>query len=87
MAMDSYKITNAERDAVHVEAQPTRLVGTILQNKQVFDKYPDLIKDKHNALCEYVGSYTPSDGSLNYTSSEIAYICSVLGCTEEDISI
>lgn len=88
MSMDSYKITSGEVNNVHVEAQGTRLTGTVLQNKQVFDKYPDLIKNKFNALCDYMDAYVPSgDVGLNYTSTEITYICGVLGCTEASITL
>ena len=88
MSMDSYKITSGEVDNVHVEAQGTRLTGTVLQNKQVFDHYPDLIKDKFNALCDYIDSYMPTgDVGVSYTQTEINFICTVLGCSEADITI
>lgn len=50
MAISDYTITQNEVQAVHVEAQPTVLKGTAQQNKQVFDKYSDLIVSKFNGL-------------------------------------
>lgn len=52
--MANYSISQAEVNSVHVEAQPTVLAGTPTENKRVFDKYCDLIKDKFNALVEHV---------------------------------
>lgn len=54
MAFTDHIITPTEVNAVHVEAQPTVLRGSAQQNKQVFDKYSDLIVEKHNALCNEV---------------------------------
>ena len=90
MALDNYKIIQTDIDAVavHTTVASDRLSGTVLQNKQVFDAYPDMIATKFNALCEYVGTQTPSgDCGLDYTSTEIAFICSALNCTEADISL
>lgn len=90
MALDNYKITQSEINdvAVHSKVTSDRLTGTVLENKQVFDAYPDMITTKFNALCEYVGTQTPSgDCGLGYTSTEIAFICSALGCTEADITL
>lgn len=90
MALDAYKIIQTDIDAVavHTTVASDRLSGTVLQNKQVFDAYPDMIATKFNALCEYVGTQTPSgDCGLDYTQTEIAFICSVLNCTEADISL
>lgn len=90
MALDNYKIIQTDIDAVavHTTVASDRLSGTVLQNKQVFDAYPDMITTKFNALCEYVGTQTPSgDCGLDYTPTEIAFICSALNCTEADISL
>lgn len=54
MAATDYKITNANVQVVHVEAQPTVLRGSAAQNKQVFDKYSDMIVTHFNGLCDYV---------------------------------
>jgi hypothetical protein len=53
-----YKISTAEKNAVHVEAQPTILQGSPQQNKHAFDAYPDLLMEKHNGLCDFVASDT-----------------------------
>lgn len=50
MAITDYTITSAQVNEVHVEAQPTVLQGTATQNKQVFDKYCDLITAHFNGL-------------------------------------
>ena len=51
MAINNYIITEADVQAVHVEAQPTVLQGSATQNKQVFDAYPDMIVEHFNGLC------------------------------------
>lgn len=53
-----YKITSADISAVHVEAQPTILRGSAMQNKQVFDKYSDMIVSHLNDLCDFIASDT-----------------------------
>ena len=53
-----YKISTAERNAVHVEAQPDILRGSTTQNKQVFDKYSDMIVEHFNNLCDVVDDNT-----------------------------
>ena len=52
MAIDDYKVTNAEVQAAHVQAAPNTLTGTAQENKAVFDGYPELLKDKHNGLID-----------------------------------
>lgn len=80
--------TDKDSVSVHTAVSGDRLTGTVLQNKQVFDAYPDMIVEHFNDLCDYIGSYMPSgDAGLSYTATEIAFICSVLGCTESDISL
>lgn len=56
MAATDYKITPAEVNVAHVEARPTILQGSATQNKQAFDKYPDLIAEKHNGLCDFIAN-------------------------------
>jgi hypothetical protein len=51
-----YKISTAEKNAVHVEAQPTILQGSPQENKHAFDAYPDLLTEKHNGLCDFIAS-------------------------------
>lgn len=58
MAATDYKITSAEVSAVHVEGQPTELNGTATQNKQVFDKYSDMIVGHFNDLCDFIAEDT-----------------------------
>lgn len=90
MALDNYKIKQTDIDAVAVSVAVTgdRLVGTVLENKQVFDAYPGMITTKFNDLCEYVGTQTPSgDAGLTYTQTEITFICSTLNCTEASITL
>lgn len=80
--------TDKDSVSVHTAVSGDRLTGTVLQNKQVFDAYPDMIVEHFNGLCDYISSYMPSgDVGLSYTATEIAFICSALGCTESDISL
>lgn len=55
-----YKITTADIQGAHVEAQPTILRGSATQNKQVFDKYSDMIAEHFNGLCDFLASDTSS---------------------------
>lgn len=58
MAATDYKITTADVQAVHVEAQPTILRGSATQNKQVFDQYSDMIVEHFNDLCDFIETDT-----------------------------
>lgn len=58
MAATDYKISTADVQAVHVEAQPTVLRGSATQNKQVFDAYSDMIVNHFNGLCDFVEADT-----------------------------
>ena len=89
MALDAYKITSGDVNAVHMEAVVgDSLTGTVTQNKQRFDKYPDMIVTKFNDLCEYVGTQSPSgDAALEYTTTEASNICTILGCNQADITM
>lgn len=80
MAATDYKITTADIDGVHVEAQPTILKGSALQNKQVFDAYPDMIVRKHNSLCDYVENEISHNPLVDV--SVIAFYASI-GCVFE----
>ena len=53
-----YKISSADVAGVNVESQPTILRGSATQNKQVFDKYSDLIVDHFNDLCDFIETDT-----------------------------
>lgn len=46
------KITEQEIQAVYVKSAPDRLSGTADENKNVFDKYPELIREKYNGLVD-----------------------------------
>lgn len=47
------KILESERNAVYVKStEGSLLTGTVEQNKNVFDKYPELIREKFNALLD-----------------------------------
>lgn len=80
--------TDKDSVSVHTVIASDRLTGTVLENKQVFDAYPDLIVEHFNDLCDYIGSYMPSgDTGITYTATEITYITSTLGCTEASITL
>ena len=61
MAITDYKITQAEIEQVHVEAQPTVLRGSPQQNKQVFDAYPELIIEKFNGALDEIANDTSAE--------------------------
>jgi hypothetical protein len=47
------KILESERNAVYVKStEGSLLTGTVEQNKNVFDKYPELIREKFNGLLD-----------------------------------
>lgn len=53
MALSDVKILQSERNATYVKSNPgRRLNGTVEQNKDAFDKFPQLNMDKHNALVD-----------------------------------
>ena len=58
MAATEFKISSADVQGVHVEAQPTILKGSATQNKKVFDAYSDMIVEHFNDLCDFVDSDT-----------------------------
>lgn len=80
--------TDINAVAVSVAVVGDKLSGTVLQNKEVFDAYPEMVKDHFNDLCDYVNEQTPTgDAGLYYTGTEISYICTALGCTEASITL
>lgn len=80
--------TDVNNSSVATTVPGDKLTGTVLENKQVFDRYPEMIKDHFNDLCDYVGEQAPvGDAALSYTATEITTICSVLECTEASITI
>ena len=62
----AYKITQGDVAAVHVEAQPTVLQGSALQNKRVFDAYSDMIVEHFNNALDAIENDTSAaiDGSV-----------------------
>ena len=89
-AMTDIMIDQTDIDAVAISTSVSgdRLTGTVLQNKQVFDAYPAMVKDHFNDLCDYVNEQTPSgDAGLSYTATEIAVFTSALSCTEADLTL
>ena len=74
-----YNITSAEVAAVHVEAAPTILKDTPLVNKQVFDKYADLITSKYNGFVDYAeAAYVKSTAIVAQVGKQLFPIGSVL---------
>lgn len=56
------KITLDEVRSVYVQRQDDRLHGTPNENKQVFDEYPDLIRNKHNAALDAIDARLEENG-------------------------
>ncbi len=80
--------TNVDAVSVHTAVAGDKLTGTVLQNKKVFDAYPDMITVHFNDLCDYISHYMPSgDAGIEYNATEIADICDVLNCTEASITL
>ena len=53
MALSDTKTLTSERNAAYVKSNPgQRLTGTVEENKNAFDKFPQLNMDKHNALVD-----------------------------------
>ena len=61
MAATDLKITSTDINAVHVEAQPTVLQGSVSDNKKVFDAYSDMIVEHFNGLCDFVADDTSAE--------------------------
>ena len=88
--MAEIKIDSTDIDAVavHVKVTGDRLTGTVLDNKRVFDDFPQMVANHLNDLCDYVNEQTPEgDAGLSYTPTEIAFICDALNCTESQITL
>lgn len=56
-----YIISPEDAAGVNVVSQPDVLRGTAAENKQAFDNYSNLIKDRFNSLCSYVDTNTSSE--------------------------
>lgn len=80
--------TDVNNSSVATTVAGDKLTGTVLENKQVFDRYPDMIKDHFNDLCDYIDEQAPTgDAALSYTATEITNICAALDCTEASITM
>ena len=80
--------TDKDSVSVHTVVATDRLTGTVLQNKQRYDAYPDLLTEHFNDWCDYIPTVSPEgDCGLDYTATEINFICTTLGCTEADITL
>ena len=69
------KILESERNQVYVKSnEGVRLNGSVAENKDVFDKFPQLIMNKYNELIDLLiasGLDTVADDFLNrYTKTE-----------------
>lgn len=75
MALSDKKILTSERNAAYVKSnQGRRLGGTVEQNKDAFDKFPQLIMDKYNELVDLLTALgldsIATDISSRYTKTE-----------------
>lgn len=75
MALSDVKTLTSERNAAYVKSnQGRRLNGTVEQNKDAFDKFPQLNMDKHNELVDLLISLgldsISTDISSRYTKEE-----------------
>jgi hypothetical protein len=76
MALIDFIIKNTERDSVQVKSvEGSRLTGTIEENKNVFDKFPQLIMDKFNLLVTGLSALNldtiVEDLANRYTKTEV----------------
>lgn len=76
MALTEKKILESERNQIYVKSTPgSRLTGTVLENKNVFDKFPQLIMNKYNELIDLLiasGLDTISEDITNrYTKKQV----------------
>lgn len=75
MALSDNKILTSERNAAYVKSNiGNRLNGTVEQNKDAFDKFPQLIMDKYNDLIDLLVTLgldsIDTDLSSRYTKTE-----------------
>lgn len=75
MVLLNVKILEIERNAIYVKSVPgERLTGNVQQNKDVFDKFPQLIMGKYNDLVDLLISLNldniTTDLSDRYTKTE-----------------
>lgn len=78
------KIKDSEINALNVKStQGTRLTGTVAENKNVFDKFPELIAGKINVLIDSLQSFQNGDsGADNISATEIP---GIIGTTVQSI--
>lgn len=79
MAITDHKITDGDIAAVHVEAQPTVLRGSALQNKRVFDAYSDMIVEHFNDALDEISSDTSA-----VVDNDVLILYMSLGWTPEN---
>ena len=93
MALIDKKILESERNSVYVKGtEGDRLLGTVVENKNVFDRYPELIRGKFNELIDLLitcGLDTlVTDLSDRYTKTETdELVDSETGFLVADVSI
>ena len=80
------KILESERNQVYVKSnEGVRLNGSVAENKDVFDKFPQLIMNKYNELIDLLiasGLDTVADDFLNrYTKTETDNLVETETCT------
>ena len=80
------KILESERNQVYVKSnEGVRLNGSVAENKDVFDKFPQLIMNKYNELIDLLiasGLDTVADDLLNrYTKTETNSLVETETCT------
>lgn len=75
MALSNTKILTSERDAVAVSSvEGTRLTGSVAENKAVFDKFPQLDMEKHNALVDALIALGIDSAVVSGDLSRVKYI-------------
>ena len=75
MALSNTKILTSERDAVAVSSvEGTRLTGSVAENKAVFDKFPQLDMEKHNALVDALIALGIDSAVVSGDLSQVKYI-------------
>ena len=70
------KILESERNAIYVKStEGSRLTGTVTENKNVFDKFPQLIMNKYNELVDLLIAFgidnIVTDLANRYTKSQV----------------
>lgn len=69
--MDEYKITAEEVSANNVKAAADLVKGEPSENKNIFDRLPELIVERHNGLAGAVYSKEETDSVINSKITEI----------------